>query len=242
MDQKAALLLRVSCRADGAMGRSRRGCIYRWAADRRHAGSQRAPACPLYRHIRRSRHPRFRSGRLPVPEEKIVKKWRLQPGKMLLIDLEKGRIVSDDGNQGRIWPTRILIGSGSIEAKCGSKASPTPRPCSQKRTSPCSIVSRLSATRRKAGNSCLRRWSRRDRRPSARWEPTRLFRRCLRSQSCSHIFQAEFRPGDEPADRSDPRRTRDEPRVVHRAATEYSRSRRHLETEAARSIATHLDK
>jgi len=36
------------------------------------------------------------AGVLPVPEEKIVKKWRLQPGKMLLIDLEQGRIISDD--------------------------------------------------------------------------------------------------------------------------------------------------
>jgi len=36
------------------------------------------------------------SGVLPVAEEDIVRKWRLQPGKMLLIDLEKGRIVSDD--------------------------------------------------------------------------------------------------------------------------------------------------
>ncbi|MGH2342740.1 glutamate synthase large subunit [Segnochrobactraceae bacterium EtOH-i3] len=36
------------------------------------------------------------SGVLPVPEEKIVEKWRLQPGKMLLIDLEEGRIVSDE--------------------------------------------------------------------------------------------------------------------------------------------------
>jgi len=36
------------------------------------------------------------SGVLPVPEEMIVKKWRLQPGKMLLIDLEQGRIVSDE--------------------------------------------------------------------------------------------------------------------------------------------------
>ncbi|MGO9172785.1 MAG: glutamate synthase large subunit [Rhodomicrobium sp.] len=35
------------------------------------------------------------AGVLPVPEEMIVHKWRLQPGKMLLIDLEKGRIVSD---------------------------------------------------------------------------------------------------------------------------------------------------
>jgi glutamate synthase (NADPH/NADH) large chain len=36
------------------------------------------------------------SGVLPVPEENIVQKWRLQPGKMLLIDLEKGRIISDE--------------------------------------------------------------------------------------------------------------------------------------------------
>ena len=35
-------------------------------------------------------------GVLPIPEERIVEKWRLQPGKMLLIDLEQGRIVSDD--------------------------------------------------------------------------------------------------------------------------------------------------
>ena len=36
------------------------------------------------------------TGVLPFPEEKIVQKWRLQPGKMLLIDLGKGRIVSDE--------------------------------------------------------------------------------------------------------------------------------------------------
>jgi glutamate synthase (NADPH) large chain len=34
-------------------------------------------------------------GCLPVPEEKIVKKWRLQPGRMFLVDLEAGRIVDD---------------------------------------------------------------------------------------------------------------------------------------------------
>jgi glutamate synthase (NADPH/NADH) large chain len=35
-------------------------------------------------------------GVLPIPEERIVTKWRLQPGKMLLVDLEEGRIVADD--------------------------------------------------------------------------------------------------------------------------------------------------
>ena len=37
------------------------------------------------------------SGVLPqITENKIVKKWRLQPGKMFLIDLEQGRIVDDE--------------------------------------------------------------------------------------------------------------------------------------------------
>ena len=36
------------------------------------------------------------SGVLPIDEEKIITKWRLQPGRMLLIDLEQGRIVSDE--------------------------------------------------------------------------------------------------------------------------------------------------
>jgi len=35
------------------------------------------------------------TGVLPIPEERIVKKWRLQPGKMFLVDLEAGRIIDD---------------------------------------------------------------------------------------------------------------------------------------------------
>lgn len=34
-------------------------------------------------------------GVLDIPQSKIVKKWRLQPGKMLLVDLEQGRIIDD---------------------------------------------------------------------------------------------------------------------------------------------------
>ncbi|HET8876178.1 MAG TPA: glutamate synthase-related protein, partial [Casimicrobiaceae bacterium] len=36
------------------------------------------------------------SGVLDIPESKVVRKWRLQPGKMLLVDLDAGRIVDDD--------------------------------------------------------------------------------------------------------------------------------------------------
>ena len=34
-------------------------------------------------------------GVLDIPERKVVKKWRLQPGKMLLVDTEQGRIIDD---------------------------------------------------------------------------------------------------------------------------------------------------
>ena len=34
-------------------------------------------------------------GVLPIAEDRIVKKWRLQPGKMLLIDFAEGRIIDD---------------------------------------------------------------------------------------------------------------------------------------------------
>ena len=35
------------------------------------------------------------TGVLPIPETKIVRKWRLEPGKMFLIDMEAGRIIDD---------------------------------------------------------------------------------------------------------------------------------------------------
>jgi glutamate synthase (NADPH/NADH) large chain len=35
-------------------------------------------------------------GVLPIPEKDIVQKWRLQPGKMLLVDLDEGRLIPDE--------------------------------------------------------------------------------------------------------------------------------------------------
>ncbi len=36
------------------------------------------------------------AGVLSIPEDRIVRKWRLQPGKMLLIDMVQGRIIEDE--------------------------------------------------------------------------------------------------------------------------------------------------
>ncbi|QPN32748.1 glutamate synthase-related protein [Diaphorobacter sp. JS3051] len=46
------------------------------------------------------------AGVLPVPDGKIVRKWRLQPGKMLLIDLEQGRLIEDDELKANIVNTK----------------------------------------------------------------------------------------------------------------------------------------
>src|SRR5262249_27822718 len=35
-------------------------------------------------------------GVLPIPEKDIVTKWRLQPGKMLLVDIDEGRLIPDE--------------------------------------------------------------------------------------------------------------------------------------------------
>ena len=67
------------------------------------------------------------SGVLPIPENKIVKKWRLQPGKMFLIDFEQGRIINDEELKAqfaqakpyRQWIENVRIKLDGIEAEGG---------------------------------------------------------------------------------------------------------------------------
>src|SRR2546428_255058 len=64
-------------------------------------------------------------GCLPVPEDKIVKKWRLQPGKMFLVDLEKGRIIDDEELKNTLagakpyaeWIERIRVKLDEVETE-----------------------------------------------------------------------------------------------------------------------------
>jgi glutamate synthase (NADPH) large chain len=64
-------------------------------------------------------------GCLPVPEERIVKKWRLQPGKMFLVDLERGRIVDDKELKDSLagakpyaeWIERIRVRLDDVESE-----------------------------------------------------------------------------------------------------------------------------
>jgi glutamate synthase (NADPH/NADH) large chain len=68
------------------------------------------------------------AGVLPVPEETIVHKWRLQPGKMLLIDLEKGRIVADDeikSELANLHPYQDWLNQGQVRVETLPHAEPS---------------------------------------------------------------------------------------------------------------------
>ncbi|OZI77162.1 glutamate synthase-related protein [Bordetella genomosp. 12] len=64
------------------------------------------------------------AGTLSIPENRIVKKWRLQPGKMFLIDLEQGRIIDDSEIKSQLansrpyrqWIERLQIKLESLPA------------------------------------------------------------------------------------------------------------------------------
>ena len=60
-------------------------------------------------------------------------------------------------------------------------------------------------------------------------------------EAAVHLLQAELRPGDEPADRSDPRRDRHEPRLDHRAAAEPVRPGRLVPHQTARGAPADSD-
>ena len=74
------------------------------------------------------------AGVLPIPEGRIVKKWRLQPGKMFLIDLVQGRIIEDKELKDALanakpyseWIDKIRIKLDEIT--CDSPALPNPTP------------------------------------------------------------------------------------------------------------------
>ncbi len=82
------------------------------------------------------------TGVLPIPEERITKKWRLQPGKMFLVDLEAGRIIDDkelkdalaSAKPYREWIERIRI-----------KLDDLPEPKERRAASPEALLDRQQA-------------------------------------------------------------------------------------------------
>ncbi|EQD46084.1 glutamate synthase, large subunit, partial [mine drainage metagenome] len=83
-------------------------------------------------------------GVLPIPEHKIIKKWRLQPGKMFLIDLEQGRIVSDaevKSGLARQHPYRQWLEATQIRLE----ALPVPAPAVEEKSTAAIVLHRQQA-------------------------------------------------------------------------------------------------
>ena len=74
------------------------------------------------------------AGTLPIPESSIIKKWRLQPGKMFLIDLEAGRIIDDaeikatyaNAKPYKAWIESVRIRLDEIRKEASPETSPIP--------------------------------------------------------------------------------------------------------------------
>ena len=173
-------------------------------------------------------------GVLPIPEERIVKKWRLQPGKMFLVDLEKGRIVDDkelkdtlaSGKPYAEWIERIRIKLDDVES---DKQQPER---SERVAARPPAGLRLHA----GGHQVHHDADGRQRRGADRLDGQRFAAGGAvgQEQDALPLFQAALRAGDQPADRSDPRGTGDLAGLVHRAQAEPARHRRDESADASR--------
>jgi hypothetical protein len=133
------------------------------------------------------------AGVLPVPDNKIVRKWRLQPGKMLLIDLEQGRMIDDEelkANVVNTKPYKQWIENLRIKLD-GSKS----RPTSSRPPSRAALLDRQQAFgfTQEDIKFLLTPWPKTAKKASAPWAttarwpccPTRTSRCTTTSASCS---------------------------------------------------------
>ena len=87
------------------------------------------------------------SGVLPFTEDDIVRKWRLQPGKMLLIDLEQGRIIEDEEIKAELAaaePYDEWLEAGAVQAR-GSRPRSSPSCAAVPEPTPPSLLDRQQA-------------------------------------------------------------------------------------------------
>ena len=178
------------------------------------------------------------AGTLSIPENRIVKKWRLQPGKMFLIDLEQGRIIDDaeiklqlaNSRPYRQWIERLQI--------AGIAAGPAPGPCGH-------AIVRLAAgppagLRLDPGRLQVHPGAHgHDRRGSDRLDGQRCpaGRAVGPRQAVLQLFPPTVRAGDEPADRPHPRTAGDVAGVLHRPQAEPAGHQQRQPAAAPGSVA-----
>ena len=181
-------------------------------------------------------------GVLKIPEEHIVTKWRLQPGKMLLVDLEQGRLIPDDeikaslanSHPYREWldRTQIVLEELPDCADQGHALEPAA-------ARPAAGV-RLHPGRHQHPDDADGVHRRRSQRLDGQRHAD--LGAVGQAEAAVHLLQAELRAGHQSADRSDPRRTGDEPGLDHRTAAEPVRSAGHGRHQASRSAPADPDR
>ena len=157
-------------------------------------------------------------GVLDIPERKIVKKWRLQPGKMLLVDTRAGphrrrRRAEAHARDREAVPRVDRRARGIALEDMPDPAPPTPSevPLLDRQQAfgytqeDLQDHPRADGAERRGGD----RLDGQRRRAAGAVEP---------AEGLLQLFQAAVRAGDQPADRPDPRGARDVARVVHRPA------------------------
>jgi hypothetical protein len=211
MDDRARRrLLRVPLLPDGAVGRP--------GLDRLHRRPQigavldRNGLRPSRYYVTEGRPRRHGSeaGVLDIPPEEIVRKGRLQPGRMFLVDTEQGRIIEDEEIKRQIaasspyrqWLTSTWSTSRTCRRAGGAAAGPrhaAPAP------------DRLRLHLRGPSASSSRRWRGRRRGRSARWATTPPLAvlsnkpRCSTTTSSSSSRRSRTRRSTASARRSSPR-------------------------------------
>ena len=176
------------------------------------------------------------SGVLPIAENRIVKKWRLQPGKMFLIDFEQGRIVDDEELKNQFAsakPYRQWIDSVRIKLEDLPAGAPAAEFAETPARPPAGL--RLHAGRHQVPDEP----DGAGRRGRHRLDGQRLAAGGAvgQEQAALQLLQAAVRAGHEPADRSDPRGDRDVAGLVHRPEAQPARHQRRQPADAARGRA-----
>ena len=117
-------------------------------------------------------------GVLDLDPATVVRKGRLQPGRIFLADTAAGRIVEDEEVKAALsaehpyeaWLHAGLGSTWTTVSPTGHRALPPARPPCPPASSPCSGC---TATPKKSCGSSWRRWRRPGPSPSGRWGPTR---------------------------------------------------------------------
>ena len=165
-------------------------------------------------------------GCLPIPEERIVKKWRLQPGKMFLVDLEKGRIIDDKELKDTLasqkpyaeWIDRIRIKLDDLPAPA-EKREPSREPLLDLQQAfgyTQEDVKFIMSPMAINGEEPI----------GSMGNDSPLAVLSNKNKTLYQLLQAALRAGHQPADRPDPRGAGDVAGVVHRAEAEPARHRR----------------